>query len=257
MNRRVRIGAGVLVALAVLGYVVAELVDHRHPAASSSPWHALGYLLDHRHEDLTWLWEHTYLSVLPVLIGLAISLPLGYAARRYRWSYPPLITITGLLYTIPSLALFVIIPPLLGLKSLDPIQVPIALTIYSVALLVRVVADGLAAVSEEVLLAATAMGYGRLRRLVAVELPIAAPVIAAGLRVATVSNVSLVAVAGTIGMDNLGRLFDKGYQLSTPTPYYPPMVLGIALCAALALALDGVIVLGTRVVTPWRRAVAR
>jgi osmoprotectant transport system permease protein len=133
--------------------------------------------------------------------------------------------------------------------------VPIALTVYSVALLVRVVADGLASVPNEVTQAATAIGFGRMRRLVSVELPIAVPVIAAGLRVATVSNVSLVAVAGTIGMDNLGRLFDQGVQLSTPTAYYPPIVLGIVLCVLLALAFDVLIVLGNRLLTPWRRAV--
>jgi osmoprotectant transport system permease protein len=225
--------------------------------ANSSPWHFWAYFRANQHTDLGYLWDHVYLSVLPVVVGLLISLPLGYLARRYRWSYPPIISVTGLLYTIPSIALFVIIPPLFGLKSLDPKQVPIALTVYSVALLVRVVADGLAAVPEDTLLAASAMGFGRMRRLFAVELPIAAPVIAAGLRVATVSNVSLVAVAGTIGMDNLGRLFDDGIQLSTPTPYYPPIVLGIVLCVLLALVLDAAIVLGTRVITPWRRAVAR
>jgi osmoprotectant transport system permease protein len=223
-------------------------------AANSSPWHFWSYFLDHQDDDLHYLWQHFYLSVLPVVIGLAISLPLGYVARRYRWTYPPIVSVTGLLYTIPSIALFVIVPPIFGLNSLDPKQVPIALTVYSVALLTRVVADGLASVSEETQLAATAMGYGRLRRLVGVELPIAAPVIAAGLRVAMVSNVSLVAVAGTIGMDNLGRLFDIGKQLSTPDPYYPPIVLGIVLCVLLALALDGTIVLGNRLLTPWRRA---
>ncbi len=222
-------------------------------SSSSSPLHFWGYFMDHLHDDLGYLWDHVYLSALPVIIGLAISLPLGYLARRYGWVYPPLITLTGLLYTIPSIALFVIVPPLFGLKSLDPLQVPIALTVYSVALLVRVVADGLASVSEETLLAATAMGFGRLRRLVSVELPIAAPVIAAGLRVAMVSNVSLVAVAGTIGMDNLGRLFDIGKQYSTPDPYYPPIVLGIVLCVLLALAFDLVIVFGNRLLTPWRR----
>jgi osmoprotectant transport system permease protein len=227
------------------------------PDSNSSPWHFWAYFREHQHEDLNFLWDHVYLSLLPVVIGLAISLPLGYLARRYRWTYPPIISITGLLYTIPSIALFVIVPPVFGLKSLDPKQVPIALTIYSVALLTRVVADGLASVSEETQLAATAMGYGRLRRLLSVELPIAAPVIAAGLRVATVSNVSLVAVAGTIGMDNLGRLFDQGKSLSTPDPYYPPIVLGIVLCVLLALAFDVVIVAGNRVLTPWRRAVAR
>ncbi|MDP9093833.1 MAG: ABC transporter permease [Actinomycetota bacterium] len=223
--------------------------------ADSSPWHFLGYFRDHLHEDLRWLWDHAYLSVLPVVIGLVISLPLGWLARRYRWAYPPMISITGLLYTIPSIALFVIVPPLFGLKSLDPLQVPIALTVYSVALLVRVVADGLASVPEDVLQSATAMGFGNLRRLFSVELPIAVPVIAAGLRVATVSNVSLVAVAGTIGMDNLGRLFDQGIQLSTPTAYYPPIVLGIVLCVLLATAFDVAIVLANRVATPWRRAV--
>jgi osmoprotectant transport system permease protein len=223
----------------------------------SSPWQFWAYFQDHLHEDLGYLWDHVYLSLLPVVFGLLISLPLGYVARSYRWTYPPIISITGLLYTIPSIALFVIVPPLFGLKSLDPKQVPIALTIYSVALLTRVVADGLASVQEDTILAATAMGYGRLRRLVSVELPIAAPVIAAGLRVATVANVSLVAIAGTIGMDNLGRLFDIGIQLSTPVPYYPPIVLGIVLCVLLALAFDLLIVLGNRLLTPWRRVVAR
>jgi osmoprotectant transport system permease protein len=230
-----------------------------HPLASSadsSPWHFWGYFQDHRHEDLHWLWEHTYLSLIPVALGLAISLPLGWLARRYRWVYPPMISLTGLLYTIPSIALFIIVPPLFGLKSLDPLQVPIALTVYSVALLVRVVADGLASVPDDVLQAATAMGYGPVRRLVSVELPIAVPVIAAGVRVATVSNVSLVAVAGTIGMDNLGRLFDQGIQLSTPTAYYPPIVLGIVLCVLLATVFDVTIVLLNRAATPWRRVVA-
>lgn len=223
-------------------------------APSSSPLAFWSYFHDHLDQNLHWLWAHTYLSVLPVLIGLVIAIPVGYLARSHRWAYPPVVTVAGLLYTIPSLALFVMIPPLLGLSAIDPIQVPIALTVYSVALLVRVVADGLAAVPDEVLLSATAMGYGRVRRLLAVELPVAVPVIAAGVRVVTVANVSLVAIAGTIGMDNLGRLFDQGYQLSANGPYYPPIVLGILLCVALALVLDGLIVLGARLATPWRRA---
>lgn len=223
-------------------------------SADSSPWHFWGYFMDNRDQVLGYLGDHAWLSALPVGVGLVIALPLGWLAHRYRWVYPPMMSITGLLYTIPSIALFVIVPPLFGLSSIDPIQVPIALTVYSVALLVRVVADGLASVPADVTQAATAMGYGRLRRLISVDVPIAVPVIAAGLRVATVANVSLVAVAGTIGMDNLGRLFDTGMQLSTPTAYYPPIVLGIVLCVLLALAFDLLIVLGTRVVTPWRRA---
>ncbi|HEY2043730.1 MAG TPA: ABC transporter permease [Jatrophihabitans sp.] len=224
-------------------------------AASSSPFAFWSYFTNHRQEDLGWLWDHVWLSLLPVVIGLAIALPLGWLGNRYKWVYPPLLSISGLLYTIPSIALFVLVPPIFGLKALDPKQVPIALTVYSVALLVRVVADGLAAVPDDVVQAATALGYRRFGRLVKVELPIAVPVIAAGLRVATVSNVSLVAVAGTIGMDNLGRLFDQGKQLSTTGPYYPPIVLGIILCVLLALAFDVLIVLANRALTPWRRAV--
>lgn len=222
---------------------------------SSSPWQFWQYFLDHRHEDLGWLWDHAWLSVVPVLAGLLIALPLGWLSRRYRWIYPSMMSITGLLYTIPSIALFILVPPLFGLQSLDPLQVPIALTVYSVALLVRVVADGLGSVADETIQAATAIGFGRVKRFFRVELPIAVPVIAAGLRVATVSNVSLVAVAGTIGQDNLGRLFDLGFQLSTPDPYYPPIVLGIVLCVLLALVFDGAIILLNRALTPWRRAV--
>lgn len=222
-------------------------------SSSSSPLHFFGYFLDHRHQDLGWLWSHTWLSVLPVVIGLVIALPLGWLARRYRFVYPPLISVTGLLYTIPSIALFVMIPPILGLSSLDPIQVPIALTVYSVALLVRVVADGLASVPEETLQAASAIGYKSLGRFFKVELPIAVPVITAGVRVALVANVSIVAVAGTIGMSNLGQLFTTGFQLSSPTPYYPPIVLGIVLCVLLALVLDGLVLLLNRMFTPWRR----
>jgi osmoprotectant transport system permease protein len=209
------------------------------------------YFKQHHGEIFTWLGSHVWLSAVPVLLGLMIALPLGWLAHRNRWLYTPLISVAGLLYTIPSIALFVVLPGLLGTKVLDPINVAVALTIYTVALLVRVVADGLASVPEDVAQAATAMGYKRFQRLVHVELPIAVPVIAAGLRVAAVSNVSLVAVAATIGVPELGQLFTNGFQLS----YFPPIIIGIVACVALALVFDTAIVLTTRVLTPWRRAV--
>ncbi|MFC6714229.1 ABC transporter permease [Branchiibius cervicis] len=212
------------------------------------------YFRDHFDEVMGELWAHTWLSTLPVVIGLLLALPLGWIARRYSFTYPPIMTVTGLLYTIPSIALFVLIPPLLGLDPLTPWQVPIALIIYSVALLVRVVADGLGSVSETTTNAATAIGYTGPRRFFAVDLPVAVPVISAGVRVAVVSNVSIVAVAGTIGMTNLGSLFDQGYQLSVNGPYYPPILLGLVLCILLALVLDALVVLITRLLTPWRRA---
>lgn len=223
-------------------------------AVGSSPLDLFSYFGDHRFQVLGWLWSHAWLSALPVLIGLVISVPLGYAARQYRWVYPPLISLTGLLYTIPSLALFLAMPSIIGTQILDPINVVVALSIYSIALLVRVVADGLAAVPESVAQAATAMGYTPLQRLLRVDLPIAVPVITAGVRVAVVANVSLVAIAGTIGVPELGQLFTSGFQLSVGSPYYPPIALGIVLCLLLALVFDALVVLANRALTPWRRA---
>lgn len=227
------------------------------PYVDTSPWGVWSYLGSNFSSTANLLWQHTWLSVVPVIVGLVLALPIGWVAHRYGWTYPPLMTVSGLLYTIPSIALFVIIPPVLGLDPLTPLQVPIALSLYSIALLVRVVADGLGSVASDTVQAATAMGLTSFQRLVRVELPIAVPVIAAGLRVAVVANVSIVAVAGTIGMSNLGLLFDQGFQLSTSSPYYPPIVLGLILCVLLALVLDGLVLVIARVLTPWRRAGAR
>ena len=197
------------------------------------------------------LWTHAWLSVLPVVIGLVLALPLGYLANRYRWAFLPMVSLSGLLYTIPSIALFVVMPGILGIQILDPLNVVVALSVYSLALLVRVVADGLASVPPEIEQAATAMGYTRGQRLIKVDLPLAVPVIAAGLRVAVVSNVSMVAIAGVIGVTNLGQFFVDGLQLS----YFPPTYVGVITCVLLAVVLDLVIVAGNRLATPWRRAV--
>ncbi len=191
-----------------------------------------------------------YLSAVPLAIGLVVSLPLGWAAKRWSRSYPAIITTTGLLYTIPSLALFVIMPGILGTKILDPVNVIVAMTIYTVALLARTVADGLKAVPDHIEQAATAMGYRGLRRLFGVELPLAVPVIASGLRVAAVSNVSIVSVASLIGVSQLGDLLVDGYN----RVIWGELVTGVVACIILALLLDALIVVGTRVLTPWLRA---
>ena len=214
------------------------------------------WFLDHIPEVLRLAWTHAYLAGIPLVVGLLLALPLGWLARRYTWLYAPFTAGFGLLYTIPSLALFVMLPLFTGYGILSPVNVVIALSLYTLALLVRTVADGLGAVPDHVQNAATAMGYTRGKRFFAIELPLAVPVIAAGLRVATVANVSLVAIAGTIGIPELGQLFVTGFQLSVNGPYYPPIVLGIVLCVALALVLDGLIVLGTRLSTPWRQVEA-
>ena len=202
--------------------------------------------------DTVWLalQEHVVLALLPVLLGFVIALPLGYLAVRYRWLYQPLINTAGVLYSIPSLALFVFLPVVLGTKVLSPVNIVVALTVYTVALLARTVADGLRSVDPVVVQAATAMGYRPTKRLVEVELPIALPVVLAGLRVATVSNISLVSVGALIGIGGLGQLFTRGFQLF----YLEPILIGIVLSVLLAGLADLVIVLVQRAVTPWTRA---
>jgi osmoprotectant transport system permease protein len=192
------------------------------------------------------LW-HTALSVLPVVIALVLALPLGWIAHRSGVFKSVILGTTGLLYTIPSLALFVLLPPLLGTRILDPLNVVVALTVYTLALLVRTVSDGLDSVPVETVQAATAMGYRRFQRLVSVEFPIAVPVIAAGLRVAVVSNVSVVSIAALIGTQQLGLLFTQGAQLQ----FLTPIIVGIVLCLVLAVVLDGAVVLAGRRLTAW------
>lgn len=209
-----------------------------------------GYV-KHNHEFiLHQVGQHTWLALLPVAIALVISLPIGFVARRFRHTYPPLLAAAGILYAIPSLALFVVLPGILGTRILDPVNIVVALTIYSVALLVRTVVDGLASVPEQVLLSATAVGFKPLRRLVQVELPIAVPVILSGVRVATVTNISLVNVGALIGIGGIGELFTDGFQRS----YYTPIIVGIVLSVLLAVLADTAIVLTQRLLTPWVRA---
>jgi osmoprotectant transport system permease protein len=210
------------------------------------------YFRDNQSDVLHWTWTTVWLAAVPLVVGLIIALPIGWLASRYRWTYPPVVTVAGLAYTIPSLVLFLLLPGLLGTQILSPINVAVALTIYTVALLVRVVADGLSSVSTTTLSAASAMGYTNRQRLFAVQLPIAVPVIGAGLRVAAVSNVSLVSVASLLGVAQLGTLFTEGSQLNS----LPPILLGLILIIALAQLFDVVIVLGIRLLTPWQRVVS-
>jgi osmoprotectant transport system permease protein len=203
--------------------------------------------------DLVTIWElglrHLYLAGVPLVVGLLVSLPLGWLAVRWRWLGPTVVAGTSLLYTIPSLALFILLPLVLGTRILDDANVLVAMTVYTVALLTRTVADGLGSVPAPVRQAATAMGYGELRRLVAVDLPLAVPVVAAGLRVAAVSNVSIVSIASLVGVSQLGQLFTDGFNRNA----MGPIVVGVVACVVLALMLDALIALLARLVTPWLR----
>jgi osmoprotectant transport system permease protein len=209
------------------------------------------YLTDHWSGEIDgWLWTTIWLAVIPLAIGLVLALPLGWVASRYRWTYPPIATGTGLLYTIPSLVLFLMLPGIIGTKILAPINVAIALTLYTLALLTRIVADGLTSVDDVTLSAASAMGYTGPQRFFRVQLPLAVPVIGAGLRVAAVSNTSLISVASIIGVAQLGQLFIAGQSNGQLAPLW----LGLILFVLLALVLDILILIGTRLLSPWQRA---
>ncbi|AHF79165.1 ABC transporter integral membrane protein (plasmid) [Sodalis praecaptivus] len=197
---------------------------------------------------LTLFGWHLYLSVVPVLLGLLFAVPLGGLLHRCTVIKPLVLNLFGLLYTIPSLALFVLLPGILGTKILDQINVVVALTLYALSLLVRTVCDGLDAVSPDTRQAAVALGYRPWQRFLQIELPVAIPVIAAGLRVVVVANVSIVSIAALVGAPQLGSLFTQGFQLH----FLTPILAGIVLCIALALALDGLVLALARRLTAWQ-----
>lgn len=192
------------------------------------------------------LGQHVYLSLVPVLFGLAIALPVGLACVRWPRIYPAVLALTSTLYALPSLALFVVLIEYTGFSGWTVI---IPLTVYTLAVLVRNVVDGVRSVPDHVRQAAVAMGFSATRRLLQVELPVAVPVVFAGLRVAAVANISLVSIGSLIGISGLGELFVDGIQRDFPTP----IVVGIVLTVALAVSADGVLVLLQRALTPWNR----
>jgi osmoprotectant transport system permease protein len=194
--------------------------------------------------------QNAYLALVPVLVGLAVSLPLGVICVRYGWLYPPVLGLTSVLYALPALALFVV---LIAYTGLTDTTVMIPLGIYSLAAIFPSVVDGLRSVPEPVRQAAVAMGFGTWRRLITVELPVAVPVIIAGLRVATVSSISLVSVGALIGTGGLGDLFTDGEQRNFSTE----IIVGIVLIIALTIVADGILVLTRRLLTPWQRGAGR
>ncbi len=211
------------------------------------------YIQNNYHEILTALVEHIWLSLIPVVVGATLALPLGYLAARRRRYYQPVNNVGAIIYSIPSLALFLMIPGILGVGVLSPLNVLVGLSLYTLALLTRTVADALISVQGETTQAARALGFRPLRQLVGVELPMAAPVLFAGLRVATVANISLVSVGALVGSGGLGTLFTSGFQLG----FTEPIIIGIVLSMLLAGLCDVALVLTQRWLTPWSRIGAR
>ncbi|MET9213280.1 MULTISPECIES: ABC transporter permease [unclassified Nocardia] len=211
------------------------------------------YLIDNFAEVMAITRTHLVLALVPLLLGLVIAVPVGAVIRGAGWARRITTTVSSLAYTIPSLALFVIIPPLVGISAIDPLNVIIALTVYSTALLLIAVPTALDTVPAAVIDAADAIGFGRLRRTLTVDLPLALPVFVATLRVVVVTNIAMVSVGALIGVGGLGKLFTQGYQRDYPDQ----IVAGIIVTLALALVFDRLVFLLGRFATPWTRADAR
>lgn len=191
--------------------------------------------------------EHIALAIPPIVIGFLLSIPLGFLAYRYRLTRGFLLTLAALLYTIPSFALFVVLPPLLGISFLSSLNLSIALTIYAVAIMSRSVADALTSVDPAIRQSATAVGFGSWRRFWEVEFPLAGPVILAGLRVTAVSTISLVTVGILIGVESLGYLFTNGFQRRI----IPEVLAGVVTVVIIALVVDYLLALAGRLIMPW------
>ncbi len=207
------------------------------------------YLLNHLDDLWVLTVVHLRLSLVPIVLGLLIAVPLGAAVQRTT-ALRRLTTLTAsIIFTIPSLALFVVLPLIIPARILDETNVIVALTLYTTALLVRAVPEALDAVPEQVRDAATAIGYRPLVRMLKVELPLAIPVLVAGLRVVAVTNISMVSVGSVIGIGGLGTWFTEGYQSNKSDQ----IIAGIIAIFVLAVVIDTLIMAAGRVITPWNR----
>ncbi|GAA3711807.1 hypothetical protein GCM10022377_26540 [Zhihengliuella alba] len=197
-------------------------------------------------------WAHLWLSVPAILLSLLLSVPIGWLAHVRPRLGGALLSGASLLYAIPALPLLILVPAVFGVPLRSAATMIIALTVYGVALLVRSVADGFASVDPAVRQAAVAVGHSPRQMFWTVDLPLAVPVVAAGLRVVTVSTVGLVTIGALIGVANLGTLFTDGFQRGIVAE----VVTGLVATVLLALLLDGLVVLAARAATPWARASA-
>ena len=212
------------------------------------PFFQLDWVLEHLDVLARRVGEHLLVTVIAVVAGFAISFALAMLVRRYPRIYPPILAISGVLYAIPSIALFVLFIPITGLSLLT---VEIALVSYTLVILVRNIVTGLRGVPAEVIEAARGMGYTDGQRLWRIELPIALPIIVAGVRIATVTTIGLVTIATLIGMGGLGYLIvNIGIRQRFPTATISGVVLVVLISTIVDLALLAV----QRRLTPWAKA---
>jgi osmoprotectant transport system permease protein len=218
-------------------------------AARPPSWSGFGF---DGNWDVVWHYTivHLRIAALALVLGAAVAFPLGLAGYRWRRSYPAILGVTSVLYTIPSLSLLVLLGLGFGLGLLNDTPLIVALAIYTLAILVRNLVEGLRAVPGSVKDAATGVGYTPLRSLLTIELPLAIPAVIAGLRVAAVSTISLVSVGGVLGRGGLGFLFFEGYRRNRTSE----IIAGIGASILLAVVVDIALVLTRRVLTPWTPA---
>lgn len=213
-----------------------------------NPWFSWRYVHDNADTLINALEFHAGITARAVLFALVVALPLAVVSYWWRPLTGPILALSGVLYTIPSLALLALLAPALGTTS--DVSVLIALVLYALLVLVRNSLAGLTQVPEEVRDAAAGMGYGKFGRLWRIELPLALPGILTGLRLATVSTVALVTVGGLIGKGGLGDLILGGFRNN----FYKAQILTASiLCVLLALVLDLVLAWIGRALTPWTR----
>lgn len=194
--------------------------------------------------------DHMRISLIPIVAGFVIAVPLGWLSVRFpRWGRA-LLAGVGVLYTIPSLALFMVLPPIIGISVLSEANVIIALSIYAVAIMVRTAADAFSSVEPATLRAATAVGFAEGGRFFNVELPMAAPVLLAGIRVVAVSTVSLVTVGALVGVQSLGYFFTDGFQRRI----VPEIITGLVMTVVVALIFDQVLSRVGKALMPWTHA---
>lgn len=212
-----------------------------------NPWISVDYVRDNADAILAALRQHVTLTLVSVALGLLIAVPLALLARHFPLLQTPVVGLAGLIYTVPSLALFAVLAPVTGLSATT---VVIGLTAYTLLVLVRNLLAGLDGVPDDVREAARGMGVGPARMLLRVELPLALPTIVAGLRIATVSTVALVTVGVVVGNGGLGQLLFSGFNNNL---YRAAIFTATALCVLLALVADLLLLGLERLLTPWAR----
>ncbi len=220
-------------------------------AAASDPWVRWDWVTSHGDDIYAATRQHVELTAIAVGIGLLLSFPLALVARRWRWLQSPILSVTGILYTIPSLALFAMLVPWTGLSRTTS---EIGLVSYTLLILVRNILVGLDGVPPDVRESAVGMGFSPGRQLLRIELPLAVPVILAGVRIATVTTIGLVTVTALIGQGGLGQLILDGLIRDFRTP----LVVGSVLSVVLAVFADALLAGVQRLLTPWtsRKATA-